>query len=106
MERETKNFSTPLGHKIVCYTYATAREANSIQNKYFSKAKIGMKAGEPTVNDFDLSAQQDVEMEMIRLLVREIDGKTENLVDMALDFPKPEYDFIIGELDKVTGKKT
>lgn len=53
----------------------------------------------------DLTAQYDVEQEMIRLLVREVDGKAEGLLDVILDMRAEDYEFVIASLNDVTKKK-
>lgn len=105
MERETKTFKTPHGHEIEIATYATGREVRSIESKYYAKAKLDLVAGQPKITDMDLSAQFEVEQEMVRLLVKKIDDKTEDVLNIVLDLRSEDYEFVIKELNEVTKKK-
>lgn len=86
-------------------TYATGREVRNIESKYYAKAKLDLVAGQPKITDMDLSAQFEVEQEMVRLLIKKVDGKSENILDTVLDFRSEDYEFVIKELNEVTKKK-
>lgn len=105
MERETRTFKTPSGHEVVIKTYATGREVRTIENKYYQKSKLELVAGQPKITDMDLSAQFEVEQEMIRLLVDSIDGSKDDVVNKALDLRSQDYEALINELNEVTKKK-
>lgn len=105
MERETKKIQSPNKHEIEIYTYATGREVRVIEGKYYAKAKLDLVAGQPKITDMDLSAQFEVEQEMVRLLVKSVDGKTENILDTVLDLRSEDYEFIIASLNEITKKK-
>lgn len=106
MERETKTIETPTSkHKIEIVTYATGREVRGIEQKYYAKAKLDIVAGQPKISDMDLSAQYDVEQEMIRVLVKSVNGSTENILDTVLEFRSEDYEFVIASLNEVTKKK-
>lgn len=105
MERETKTFKTPHGHEIEIVTYATGREVRSIESKYYAKAKLDLVAGQPKITDMDLSAQFEVEQEMVRLLVKSVDGNKENILDTVLELRSEDYEFVIVQLNEITKKK-
>jgi ABC-type uncharacterized transport system YnjBCD permease subunit len=42
-ERETKEFTTPGGHKVVLRTYLTGREAGELKSVMFSALKMNME---------------------------------------------------------------
>jgi len=105
MERETKTIKTPNGHSLEITTYATGREVRNIEAKYYAKAKLDLVAGQPKITDMDLSAQFEVEQEMVRLLVKKIDDKTEDVLNIVLDLRSEDYEFVIKELNEVTKKK-
>lgn len=105
MERETKKITTPNKHEIEILSYATGREARSIEQKYYAKAKLDIVAGQPKITDMDLSAQYEVEQEMIRLLVKSVDGATEDVLNTVLDMRAEDYEFVIASLNEVTKKK-
>jgi len=105
MDRETKKFKTKNGHEIEIVTYATGREVRGIEGKYFKKMKVDLVGGQPSLSDVDMTAQYEVEQEMIRLLVKSVDGKTEDIVNTVLDLRSEDYEEIIVELNEVTKKK-
>lgn len=100
-----KTIETPNGHKVVIASYATGREVRAIEGKYYAKAKLDLVAGQPKISDMDLSAQFDVEQEMVRLLVKSVDGKVENTLDTVLDLRSEDYEAVISALNEVTKKK-
>jgi hypothetical protein len=105
MERETRTFKTPSGHSVVIKAYATGREVRNIENKYYQKSKLELVGGQPKITDMDLSAQFEVEQEMIRLLVDSIDGSTDDVTNKILDLRSHDYEAVIAELNEVTKKK-
>lgn len=107
MNRETKSFKTPGGHEIVHYTYATGREAREMEAIVLNAVNIDIKAdGTPSVKGFDSTSTQRAEETMIRYLVVSVDGKTENVLDIVLDFPQEECEAIVREINKVIKKKS
>ncbi len=105
MERETKTIKTPNGHTIIIKSYATGREVRNIESKYYQKSKLELVGGQPKITDMDLSAQFEVEQEMIRLLVDSIDGSTDDVTNKVLDLRSQDYEAVIAELNEVTKKK-
>jgi hypothetical protein len=79
MERETKEYVTPRGVKVLMKTYLTAREAV------------------PVVDAKDLT---DVEksQKLAAVAIVSLDGSAENVADRMLDLPIKEYSAILTEL--------
>lgn len=104
MERE--KFATEFGsHKFEIKTYATAREANAIQQVLLGSAKMELVGQEPRISEFNPAIQQEVEQEMIRQMVLSLDGTADNIVDRCLDLPAETYDDLVSHLDALVSKK-
>lgn len=106
MQRETNTLTTKNGRVIVYKTYATGREARAIEQKYLGSAEFEMQGGTPNFKKMDMSAPFEAEKETIKLLVESIDGKTENVVEMALDMRQEDYEHLVAVLNDVTKKKS
>ena len=105
MERETLTLTTKNKHVITYCSYATGREARAIEEKYLISMDMGMQNGTPTINKVDPTAPFQAEKEAIRLLVKSIDGKTDNVVELALDLRQEDYEQVVAALNEVTKKK-
>jgi len=106
MERETLTLNTTNGHKIIYYAYATGREARAIEAKYLSSVQVDLGGeGKPNLSKFDTSAVFEAEKTAIASLVRSIDDKTDNLVEIALDMRSEDYEQLVAAINEVTKKK-
>lgn len=110
MERDTKELVITLGesltgHRFKVKTYATAREANAIQQAYFKGAKLEVVGEQPKISEFNPGVQFEVHQEMIRQMVVEMDGSAENLVDRCLELPNDAFNELVQELDQLVSKK-
>lgn len=105
MEREVLTLTTKNKHVITYCTYATGREARAIEQKYLGSVEIDMAGGVPNFKKMDTTAPFEAEKEAIKLLVRSIDGKTDNIVDLALDLRQEDYEQLVAAINEVTKKK-
>jgi hypothetical protein len=81
-ERETKEFTTPGGHKLVLKTYLTAREAM------------------PVIDKQDLTGTQKAQ-ELASSAIVSMDGSNEGISEKLLDLPLQEYTAILKELTEL-----
>src|SRR5690242_14571426 len=103
MDRPTQTFrigSPPKVYEFVVKTYATAREAQAIQQAYFRGAKIEVAGDQPRIADFNPAVQFDVQQEMIRQTVVSLDGDAENVAERCLDLPTEIYNDLVSKLDE------
>lgn len=105
MERETKTLTTKNQHVIVYHSYATGREARAIEQKYLGSVEIDMAGGVPNFKKMDTAAPFEAEKEAIKMLIKTVDGKNENVLDTVLDLPQVDYEEIVAALNEVTKKK-
>lgn len=101
MERETKTVVTPIGkQKIVLKAWITGREKRELRNVFLAKVKIAGGVAETDVNSVDVI--NAAENKAIDTVVVSIDGDSKNLLDKILDMRSQDYNFVIGEINKIT----
>lgn len=104
MDRETKQIEIDK-HTFVVKTYATAREAQALQQTYLEGAKIEVAGEQPKITDFDPGVQFKVHTAMLGQMVVSMDGEADNIAERCLDLPSSTYDELIAELDTLVSKK-
>lgn len=102
--RETKKLTIE-GHEFVVKTYATAREANAIQQTYLKDSKVEIVGEQPKISDFNPFVRFDVERELVNQLVVSLDGDETNIIERCLDMPSAIYRELVDELDTLVAKK-
>lgn len=104
MERDAKE--QKIGkYTFVIKTYATAREANAIQQTYLKGTKVEVVGEQPRISEFNPGVQFEVQQAMIREMVVSLDGSAENIVERCLDFPSDVFDELVAVLDGLVSKK-
>jgi hypothetical protein len=104
MERETLELK--IGSRtFVVKAYATAREAQAIQQALFKGTKIEVAGQEPRIADFNPAAQFDLQNAMVAQMVVSLDGGTENITERCLDLPSNVYTELVEKLDALVSKK-
>lgn len=81
MDRETREFVTPSGKKVVLKTWLTARESLGMMN--------------PEQSNLDRAN------ELARVAIVSIEGIAENISDRLLDMALPDYTAVLTELKTV-----
>ncbi|MEP2085072.1 MAG: hypothetical protein ABJP87_04380 [Bauldia litoralis] len=104
MERHLIPLKTD-NHEFAVKSYATAREANTIQQSYLVGTKIEVIGEQPKISEFNPGVQFEVQQEMIRQMVVSMDGSAENILERCLDLPSDEFDSMIAQLDDLIAKK-
>ena len=97
MERETKEFTTPGGNKLVLKTYLTGREVNNVLKQIFGSQEVSSQGGVPQTK---LSMVVGIErnIKLIETAVASLDGSSENLADRLQDLPSKDYAAILNEV--------
>jgi len=104
MDRETQNIKIGTNEFIV-KSYATAREANAIQQAYFKGTKMEVVGEQPKISEFNPGVQFEVSQEMIAQMVISVNGTGEATIDRCLDLPNTEFNELIAALDAIVSKK-
>jgi hypothetical protein len=108
-DRETKEFTTPAGHKVALNNYLTGREAAAIKAIMLSSLKMTMGDLESKKVDMGgLSGAVLIEQERATLgyLLVSIDGETNAPLDRLLDLPSSEYDAVLKEVEIIKNPTT
>lgn len=106
MERETKTITTTNGHTCKLYSYITGREQREVDNISLSQIEIVKDpSGSIKQQKLDPSIIRETEDALLRLLVVELDGQSDNLTDRLLDLRSVDYAEILAAADAIaTGK--
>ena len=110
MDRETRLIKTPVdGVEIEIKTYITGREFEQIEEILYKGIKMsaiaeeGSKAAKVGMDDGSFIKKQT--HKAIELLIVSVRGEKENALEKILDLKKPDYLFVLDEVEKVTGDK-
>jgi hypothetical protein len=107
MERQTKQVTLPVTKQMVeIKEWITGRESEMIFSataKHYKMKPDSYGAGAPS--EIDGTIVLEMYHKYIEAYVISIDKKTENLLDIALDLPSADYDFLIKEIDSLHQKK-
>lgn len=104
MDRPTQSHQIA-GHEFVIKAYATALEANAIQQAYFKGTKLEVVGDQPKITEFNPGVQFEVYREMVRQLVVSMDGSADNLVERCEQLPAEDFDEVVAVLDQLVSKK-
>lgn len=102
--RETKKINIE-NNEFEVKTYATAREATTIQQAYFKGQKVEVVGDQPKIAEFNPGVQFEVEKELVNQMVVALNGDQANLVDRIIDLPNDIYRQLITQLDEIVSKK-
>ena len=102
MEREIKKIKTPVdGHELELKAWLTGREKREISNLFLNSATmIGGKVDDLKITSDIVNKAQDLAFETV---VISVDGKTENIIDAILDMKGDDFDFVVIEINKISG---
>src|SRR3954467_15193047 len=104
MSRETKEFTTPGGRKIVLNAYLTGREATQLKEVMYASLKISsadIQSGAINLTDIPASFLVEQERKALAFLLLSVDGAIDAPVDKLLDLPSSEYDAVVQEINKI-----
>src|SRR5262249_2098161 len=96
-ERETREITTPGGHKVVLRAYLTGREANELKSVIFSALTMNIEDaqnGKVNVSDVPGTFLVEQEKKALSFLLVSIDGDTTAPIDKLLDLPALEYEAV------------
>jgi len=106
MERETITITTPKEqHKVVLKAYLIGREKRAIHAVFLKDVQIetGVQVGsQPSMKGIKGSVVEEAENVALEAIVVSIDESKENIVDRVLDMHAKDYQYIVGEINKIT----
>lgn len=103
--RETTEFTTSGGHKIVHKTYLTGREFNEIERMLLKNTTVKLVDGEVNVEGLNVLSEKDKEQKFLEIMTVSVDGESHNALDILLDLPYEDYLQVITQYNDVTSKK-
>lgn len=103
-ERETREFVTPAGNKVVLKTYLTGKESNDLKALMYAELKINASdAATGKVSLADMPAGFIIQQEQKAfqfLLVSINDNATDPLATLE-NLPEAEYNAVLAEVQKI-----
>ena len=106
MERDTTTVTTPVGnHTIVLKQWLTAREQRSIRAVYLNDLKVSQNDKGENEADYIISGGmlEKAQDAAITAVVASVNGETEGCLEKILDMRDADYQFIVAEINKITG---
>jgi len=97
-ERETKEFTTPGGLKLVVKTFLTGREVNEVLKKLFGAREISAQSDGSAAAKLPIATGIDRNVFLIEAAVVSFEGSAENILERILDLPAKEYTAILNEV--------
>lgn len=99
--RETKTLTTPINkHEVVINTWLTGREKRQISNAMLENTTVdGNENAQFNLTPEMVNKSQD---KSIELIVKSVDGQTDDLVNKVLDMRDSDYDYVIAEVNKIS----
>jgi len=104
-KRETKEYVTTGGNKIVYKTYLTAGEHKQIEAEFLKSAKINFVGEKVVIDNVSPLVQGEKENKMVEMLTVSINENKENILQNMLDLPYEEWNEILKIYQDIGGKK-
>ena len=101
MERTTKTTKLPLSNlEVVYYSYITAGEKQQITEIMTSGMSADITGS--VKGEIPLSLVYKSNDKALELLVKSLNGSTENVLSQIKDLPSSDYDLLLTEINDVT----
>lgn len=101
--RETVEFSTKSGkNKAVLNTYLTRRERRAIKNAMFGGKEISVDGKSDVKASISMEATDVAEDKTFELVIVELNGSKENILERMLELPDDEASEIKDKIDELT----
>jgi len=106
--RETKDFETKGGFKIIANTYITGREMRDIRDCYIGEAEVNLNSAKKEsiplsgIKGAVISKAEDIS---IKALIVSVNGNTENILEEVSNLPSSDYDEVVAYINTITSPK-
>ena len=104
-DRSTKTITTTNGHEVVLLDYITGFESRAIKSVYLNEMEVTQKGTKEPETGFSGSLATEAEDKAISTVVKSIDGKTEDIVNLVLGLREEDYMDIIKAINEITNPK-
>src|SRR3989344_9117658 len=107
-QRETIEVSTKHAHKCKMYAYIKAKEKRALRDIYLKEMTVDSAGSVATFKGFKPATINEGEDYIFKILIVELDGSTENILERLQDLPAEDYQEIFEKVDEVSNpeKKT
>jgi hypothetical protein len=100
--RTTKTITLPKSKTVIeVYDYITGGEKRKMNEKLLSQSSIDTTTS-TIKGDIPLSLVSEVNSLALSFLIKSIDNSTEDILTKVDDLASTDYDFLIGEINKIT----
>lgn len=99
---ELTNLTLPSGIVAVLKPWLTGREKRSLRNVFLKDVEIKTHGSDAETTGFKGSTIQEAEDAAIALVVIELDGKKEDILNRVLDLRSDDYDALLKAINSVT----
>ena len=107
MEREIKKIITPISkQEVVLKSWINAKERRNINSVLFENSSYEAEEDGVVKPKFTGEVISKSEDATIIEVVVSIDGKKENILDEILNMKIEDFDFILKEINEITGRGT
>jgi len=104
MEREIKKIKTLSGVELELKSYLTGREVRVLQSCYLDKLNVEAdEKGKTVLKNIKGSLIKEIEDAQIKAVILSVRGKNEKILDLVLDLPSVDYNFVMNEVRGVVG---
>lgn len=100
MERTTKQITTPGAHKVILKSYVTAREKKAVDALILKDVHYEM-GNANTTDKVPAPLLIEYGEKQIEAVVVSIDDKEKDVLNLVLDLPLPDFNYIQEEVRKV-----
>ena len=104
MPRETKKFTTPNGVEVEVKTYLTGFEMRAFQEVFLKGVEVSSGGEAPEFKNMRADVLVAAQDKLIELVVVSVNKSTEDCRKAILDLPSSESNFILDELNKLSGE--
>lgn len=101
-DRKTKEIKTTGGHTAVLVEYITGREKREITEIFFGAMALANGDKSAITRPGTMNSADD---KAIQIVVRSLDGSTENILERILDLPVEDYTEISDAVAEVANSK-
>ena len=103
--RETKEYTTTGGRKIVYKTYLTACEYKQIEAEFLKSAKVNFVGDSVKIESISPLVQSEKENKLVEMLTVSIDDVKENIIAKMLELPYEEWKEVVKIYAEINGSK-
>lgn len=103
-DRDTKEFTTPAGHKVVLRTYLTGKESNDLKAIMYADLKINASDasnGKVGLSDIPAAFMIAQEKKAMEYLIVSVDDNATSPVALLEEMPETEYAAVAAEVQKI-----